>query len=74
MLRRCAWCGLVLGLSEPIDEGGVTHGMCLPCAERMLEEARQIRAAAPKRCMATGTVLQTASPLLPATLPSAIPS
>jgi len=45
MLRRCAWCGLVLGQSEPLDEGGVTHGICLPCADRMLEEFRQTQAA-----------------------------
>jgi hypothetical protein len=41
MLRRCAWCRLILGQSEPLDEAGVTHGICLPCADRMLEEFRQ---------------------------------
>jgi hypothetical protein len=41
VLRRCAWCGLILGRSEPLDEGGVTHGICLPCSDHLLEEFRQ---------------------------------
>jgi hypothetical protein len=75
MLRRCDWCGLVLGQSKPLDEAGVTHGICLPCADRMLEEFRQRQAAAEKRYLAAGgTVLQAAPPWLPASLPSAFPS
>jgi hypothetical protein len=46
MLRHRARCGLVLGQSEPLDEGGVTHGICLPCADRLLEEFRHRVAAA----------------------------
>jgi hypothetical protein len=45
MLRRCAWCGLMLGYSEPLDDRSVTHGICLRCADRMLDEFRQIQAA-----------------------------
>jgi hypothetical protein len=41
MLRQCAWCGQSLGMAEPLDDPRVTHGICLACAEHVLEEHRQ---------------------------------
>jgi hypothetical protein len=36
MRRKCAWCGLVMGANEPLDNEGITHGICLPCGAQML--------------------------------------
>lgn len=32
LLRRCAWCGKVLGVKWS-RKWGVTHGICGPCIE-----------------------------------------
>ncbi|HUL02681.1 MAG TPA: hypothetical protein VLV16_05550 [Gemmatimonadales bacterium] len=37
-LRRCAWCGTVLGVA-PHVEGEETHGVCDLCAVRLEAEA-----------------------------------
>ena len=31
MRRICAWCGLPMGVKEPLDEDESTHGICLTC-------------------------------------------
>jgi hypothetical protein len=37
LVRQCAWCGIYLGLSEPVPAGqtGITHGICKPCAYKL---------------------------------------
>jgi len=37
-LRRCAWCGTVLGIAPDV-EGEETHGVCELCAVRLEAEA-----------------------------------
>lgn len=33
--RICAWCGASLGPDvEPLDNDGITHGMCPECFDR----------------------------------------
>jgi hypothetical protein len=38
MQRRCAWCGITIGQTEGGGDVGVTHGICGPCAARVMEE------------------------------------
>jgi hypothetical protein len=45
MLRRCAWCGLTLGWSGPLENEAVTHGICLLCSAVVAEDFRSIKAA-----------------------------
>ena len=37
MIRRCAWCGKILG-ETPTGEG-ITHGICAPCMDAMFASA-----------------------------------
>ena len=46
MRRKCGWCGVGMGRSEPLDDERLTHGICLACSERMLGVAGSHRAAA----------------------------
>jgi hypothetical protein len=39
MKRKCAWCGIGMGASEPLEDGGVTHGICLGCSASLLSRA-----------------------------------
>jgi len=34
MIIQCAWCNKYLGEKEPLDDKGVTHGMCPGCFEK----------------------------------------
>ena len=43
MKRMCAWCGLAMGLIEPLDREAITHGICLTCGTEMLAGIRQTR-------------------------------
>lgn len=43
MIRVCAWCGAELGEKEPLEDRGVTHGMCEPCIEREAGMGKDIR-------------------------------
>lgn len=41
MIRRCAWCELVLGPAIADDnDSQVTHGICLRCCTRMLRDSK----------------------------------
>jgi len=33
MKVECAWCGKNLGEKEPVEDTGITHGMCPACRE-----------------------------------------
>ena len=33
MIRVCAWCKRVLGFKEPLDNPGLTHGICEQCTK-----------------------------------------
>src|SRR5258707_2651587 len=44
MIRRCAWCGCILGETDASQDQTITHGICLRCSEEMLEEAAAYRA------------------------------
>ena len=39
MSRKCAWCRRCMGETPPFDDHTVTHGICLVCQQRYLEEA-----------------------------------
>jgi len=38
VVRVCAWCGRVLGVTEwPGSGSATTHGVCVPCQVRLRE-------------------------------------
>jgi hypothetical protein len=37
MRRECAWCGLAMGVKEPLDDERITHGICCLCSEVLTE-------------------------------------
>lgn len=49
MYQRCAWCGLALGLVEPLEDPRVTHSICPLCRDRFLQQAGVASAAQPRR-------------------------
>jgi hypothetical protein len=55
MTRRCAWCQENMGLTAPLEDEGITHGVCLPCSRAILR-------AAGKEAMLVFTVLAPVSP------------
>lgn len=44
MIRLCAWCQVIMGQKEPLDDKQVTHGICPECQEELKEELRVIDA------------------------------
>ena len=38
MIRQCAWCKRELGEIEPLDNKGVTHGICQECFDKELKK------------------------------------
>ena len=36
MVRKCAWCGEVMGEKKPMNDKSETHGMCPPCFEKQV--------------------------------------
>lgn len=38
MVRRCSWCGVNMGEKEPIKDLTVTHGICVPCIEKLKDQ------------------------------------
>jgi signal transduction histidine kinase/ActR/RegA family two-component response regulator len=51
MKRRCAWCGMDLGSKEPLGDGDITHGVCLPCSEQIIRAAgREVGASTSPPC------------------------
>jgi hypothetical protein len=65
MLRCRAWCGLILGYTEPVDDRGVTHGFCRPCAGRIREECQQMAVDGTERGLAGATTAHAAPSGLP---------
>jgi len=43
MVIICSWCGRTIGLKKPIEDKRPTHGMCIPCAEKVKEELLEWR-------------------------------
>jgi hypothetical protein len=31
VIKRCAWCKLLIAIIEPIEDTRTTHGICTPC-------------------------------------------
>jgi hypothetical protein len=38
MIRKCAWCGEILGESPPLADQHFTHTVCPSCARLLLAE------------------------------------
>ena len=38
MIRRCSFCGLIMGEKEPLDDDRETSGICDTCLEEQLEK------------------------------------
>lgn len=43
MFRACAWCERFLGVSLPLADPKITHGICPDCTERLLRDDRRTR-------------------------------
>jgi hypothetical protein len=39
MSRQCAWCKRGMGQVHPLEDPGLTHGICRPCVREMLRAA-----------------------------------
>ncbi len=37
----CAWCDKDLGAKEPLGNTGATHGICPPCKDKFIQQARR---------------------------------
>jgi hypothetical protein len=55
MKRRCAWCGVIYGLIEPLHIGISTHGACDACHARIVQNFKRLEGEAPKPKPATPT-------------------
>ena len=49
MITVCAWCQSYLGSKEPMDDPGITHGICTPCAQRQTLEGAPVLVVSPNR-------------------------
>lgn len=38
MIRRCAWCGIVMPPNDAKPTEETTHGICLPCGVALAED------------------------------------
>ena len=36
----CSWCTKDLGEKEPLNDNSVSHGICKPCAKKMMESIK----------------------------------
>jgi hypothetical protein len=43
LFRACAWCERFMGISPPVADAKVTHGICPDCSERLVREDRRTR-------------------------------
>jgi hypothetical protein len=43
LFRTCAWCERFLGITPPVADPKVTHGICADCSERIGREERRSR-------------------------------
>lgn len=41
MNRRCAWCGVIYGQTEPLNTSQTTHGMCTNCYQNQVRTFRE---------------------------------
>lgn len=41
MLIRCAWCKTDMGEKEPLEDSGVTHGICDECLQVFRNELKE---------------------------------
>jgi hypothetical protein len=55
MKRRCAWCGVIYGHSEPLHVGITTHGACDVCHTRIVQNFERLEGEAPKPAPAAPT-------------------
>lgn len=68
MIRLCAWCNCVLGRTSPVEDGKVSHGICLACQQALLEEEpAEPGAGAPNPVMSFILVLRRRGVYFPST-------
>ena len=53
MVTVCAWCEKDMGSKEPLEDPGVTHGICSACVERQSLSDEPVLVVSPARA---GTV------------------
>jgi hypothetical protein len=41
MIRKCAWCGKILGKKKGDHDNVLTHGMCKSCLDKMKKEVEK---------------------------------
>jgi hypothetical protein len=49
MITVCAWCQSYMGSKEPLDDPGITHGICAPCAKRQTLDGAPVLVVSPDR-------------------------
>jgi hypothetical protein len=49
MIAVCAWCQSYMGSKEPLDDPGITHGICAPCAMRQTLDGAPVLVVSPDR-------------------------
>jgi hypothetical protein len=49
MITVCAWCEKYLGSKEPLEDPGITHGICPACIERQTLDEVPVLVVSPER-------------------------
>jgi hypothetical protein len=49
MVTVCAWCQSYMGSKEPLEDPGVTHGICNACVKRQTLDSAPVLVVSPDR-------------------------
>jgi hypothetical protein len=49
MVTVCAWCQKYMGSKEPLDDPGISHGICSACVERQMLASTPVLVVSPAR-------------------------
>ena len=49
MVTVCAWCQKYLGSKQPLEDPGITHGICSACMERQTRSGSPVLVVSPAR-------------------------
>ena len=49
MVTVCAWCQKYMGSKEPLDDPGISHGICSACVERQMLTSTPVLVVSPAR-------------------------
>jgi hypothetical protein len=49
MVTVCAWCEKYMGSKEPMDDPGITHGICCACVKRQTLDRAPVLVVSPAR-------------------------